>query len=82
MLYRITVRRLKLCNGVRLEPGMSVEVVVNGYANPVWSNDGQIAVDAFMRVYGVDLRKARALNAFDLNVEKIGKLILCFTESQ
>ena len=55
MLYRITVKRLKLCNGVRLEPGMSVEVVVNGYANPVWSNDGQIAVDAFMRVYGVDL---------------------------
>lgn len=34
-LFRITVKQSKVSNGVRLEKGMSVEVVSNSFSNPV-----------------------------------------------
>ena len=40
-LFRITVIRRVNTNGVRLEPGMSVEVVTNSYSDPVHTNGGQ-----------------------------------------
>jgi len=71
-LFRITVKQSKVSNGVRLEKGMSVDVVSNSFSNPVSTNGGQPVVDAFNRIYGVDINKAGALNMVYLDVERIG----------
>ena len=71
-LYRITVKTRVVTNGIRLEPGMSVEVVSNSFIDPVHTNGGQAVADAFMRIYGVDIKRAGALNSVFLNVDKIG----------
>lgn len=71
MLYRITVKQNKNTNGIRLDKGMSVEVVTNSFSNPVTTNGGQCVVDAFMRIYGIDIKKAGALNMIYLDVDRI-----------
>ena len=50
---------------------MSVDVISNSIANPVTTNGGQAVVDAFMRIYGIDIRKIGALNMAYLDVERI-----------
>ena len=72
MLYRITVKNSKLTNGIRVEKGMSVDVVSNSMSNPVVTNGGQAVADAFMRIYGIDIKKAGALSLAYLDVERIG----------
>ena len=72
MLYRVTVKSSKNSNGIRIERGMSVEVVTNNITNPVTTNGGQAVSDAFMRIYGIDIRKAGALNMVYLDVKRIG----------
>ena len=72
MLYRVTVKNSKNCNGIRLERGMSVDVATNSMSNPVTTNGGQPVADAFMRIYGIDIRKAGALNMVYLDGERIG----------
>ena len=72
MLYRVTVKNSKITSGIRLERGMSVDVVTNSMSNPVTTNGGQPVVDAFMRIYGIDIRKAGALSMAWLDVERIG----------
>lgn len=71
-LFRITVKQMKVSNGVRIEPGMSVDVVSNSFSNPVTTNGGQSVVDAFYRIYGIDIKKVGALNMVYLDVERIG----------
>ncbi|MCQ2191698.1 MAG: DUF6140 family protein [Paludibacteraceae bacterium] len=71
-LFQITTKNRKQCNGIRIEPGMSVQVVSQSVGNPVTTNGGQPVVDAFMRMYGIDIKKAGCLNTVDLNVERIG----------
>ena len=71
-LFRVTVKRMKNSNGVRLEAGMTVDISSNSFSNPVTTNGGQVVVDAFYRVYGVDIKKAGALNMADLDVRRIG----------
>ena len=39
-LFRVTVKQRVNCNGVRLEPGMSVDVVSNSFSDPVHTNGG------------------------------------------
>lgn len=68
-LFVITTKRKKICNGVLIEPGMSVRVA-SIYNNPVTVNRGQEVEDAFMRMFGISLRKANALNMSDLDVRK------------
>ena len=58
-------------NGIRIEPGMSVEVITQSMSNPVLSNGGQPVVDAFERIYSIDIRRAGILNMNYLNVERI-----------
>ena len=72
MLYRVTVKSNKNSSGIRIERGMSVEVVTNNITNPVTTNGGQAVADAFMRIYGIDIRKAGALNMVYLDVQRIG----------
>ena len=69
--FLITTKQMKNTNGIRIEPGMSVEVVTQSMSNPVLTNGGQSVVDAFMRIYGIDIRRAGALNMSYLNVERI-----------
>lgn len=72
MLYRVTVKQNKLTSGMRVERGMSVDVVTNSIANPVITNGGQVVADAFMRIYGIDIRKIGVLEMAYLDVERIG----------
>lgn len=72
-LFRITVTKKVRTNGIVLDPGMQVEVVTQSYSDPVHTNGGQIVADAFMRIYGVDIRKAGALNGIYLDVKRIGE---------
>ena len=53
--FRITTKRMKQTNGIRIEPGMSVEVVTQSMSNPVLTNGGQAVADAFYRIYGIDM---------------------------
>lgn len=71
-LFRITTKSMKNSNGIRIEPGMSVDVVTNSFCNPITTNGGQAVVDAFMRIYGIDIKKAGALNTIFLDCQKIG----------
>lgn len=71
-LFRIIVKQSKNSNGVRIEKGMSVEVVTQSMSNPVSTNGGQVVADAFMRMYGVDIKKAGALSMVYLDVVKVG----------
>ena len=69
-LFRITVKRSSLVNGIRVEKGMSVDVP-SSYSNPVTTNGGHQVQDAFMRVYGIDMKKACRISMNYLDVEKI-----------
>ena len=70
--FRITTKQMKNSNGIRIEPGMTVEVVTQSMSNPVTVNGGQAVADAFMRIYGIDIKKAGALNMTYLDVERLG----------
>lgn len=71
-LFRVTVKQMKLSGGMRIERGMSVDVVTNSMSNPLTTNGGQAVVDAFMRVYGVDMKKLGALSTVYLDVVRVG----------
>lgn len=71
-LFKVTVTSSKNTNGIRLERGMSVDVVTNSMSNPVITNGGQLVVDAFMRIYGIDIKRVGALSMAYLDVERIG----------
>lgn len=71
-LYRVTVKNRRLCNGMCIEKGMSVEFATMLPVNPVTYNGGQLVVDAFKRVHGVDLKAMNAANAAFLDAVKIG----------
>ena len=71
-LFRVTVKQMKLTSGIRIEPGMSVDVVTNSMSNPLTTNGGQIVADAFMRVYGIDLKRLGALSTVYLDVQRVG----------
>ena len=68
--FRITTRHVKNVNGIRIEPGMSVEVVTQSMSNPVTTNGGQAVIDAFMRIYGIDIKKAGCLNMIELDLKQ------------
>lgn len=70
-LFRITTKCMKNSNGVRIEPGMSVDVVSNSFSNPVTTNGGQSVADAFMRIYGIDIKRAGALNMVCLDCQRV-----------
>ena len=69
--FRITTKQGRSCNGVRIEPGMTVEVVTQSMINPISINGGQVVVDAFYRIYGIDIKKAGCLNSVYLEVERL-----------
>ena len=71
-LFRVTVKQMKNTNGIRVEKGMSVEVVTNSLSNPLTTNGGQAVADAFYRIYGIDAKKTGILSTVYLDVQRIG----------
>lgn len=71
-LFRVTVKQPKLSGGERIERGMQVDVVTNSMSNPLTVNGGQAVADAFMRIYGVDMKRLGALSTVYLDVERVG----------
>ena len=69
--YRVTTKSRMQSNGIRIEPGMSVDVVTPFVGNPLHYNGGQAVAEAFMRVYGIDLKRAGALSSIYLGVEEM-----------
>ncbi|ERM80435.1 hypothetical protein P872_21895 [Rhodonellum psychrophilum GCM71 = DSM 17998] len=71
-LFKITVKNPMFRNGIRLEKGMSVQVVMISAAHyPLHYKNGEAIVDAFQRIWAVDLRKANAVNSAILEVVEI-----------
>lgn len=68
--FVITTKHTKSSNGIRIEPGMQVEVVTQSMSNPVITNGGQLVVDAFLRRYNIDIKKAGCLNMVELDVKQ------------
>lgn len=71
-LFKVSVIRSFRTPTVVLEPGMSVQVSQFQPVDPLSLNGGKLVQDAFMRVYGFDLKKAGLLNHGYLRSEKIG----------
>ena len=71
-MFQITTKNRRQTNGIRIEPGMTVQVVSQSMNNPVTTNGGQAVIDAFYRIYGIDIKKAGCLNMIDLKVDRIG----------
>ena len=69
--FIITTKHTKNSTGIRIEPGMRVEVITQTMSNPVITNGGQVVADAFMRIYGIDIKKAGCLNMVELDVQKV-----------
>ena len=69
--FLITTKSRTQFNGIRIEPGMSVEVVTTSFANPLLVNGGQSVVDAFMRIYGINIKKAGVCSMVYLDVKQI-----------
>lgn len=69
--FIITTKHTKNSNGIRVEPGMQVEIITQSMSNPVTTNGGQVVADAFMRIYGIDIKKAGCLNMVELDVKQI-----------
>ena len=70
--FLITTKSRTQFNGIRIEPGMSVEVVTRDMTNPLLINGGQLVIDAFMRIYGIDIKKAGICSMVFLDVNRIG----------
>ncbi len=71
-LYKVTVTRTVVSNGIRLEKGMNVEVVTPIVTNPMSVNNGESVKSAFGRIYGIDLTLIWTIARSALDVKKIG----------
>jgi hypothetical protein len=71
-LFKATVKRTATVNGIHVEKGMSVEIASKYTSNPIGVNGGHEVVDAFMRKYGIDIRKANMVSSSCIDVVKIG----------
>lgn len=69
--FLITTKKQTQWNGIRIEPGMSVEVITPYPLNPVTTNGGQSVIEAFQRIYGVDIKKAGILSTAFLDVKQV-----------
>lgn len=69
-LFRATIKHTRVTNGVRLEKGMTVDFP-SASGSPLSSNGGKDIVDAFMRKYGVDIKKANSVSSSYIDVQKI-----------
>jgi hypothetical protein len=71
-LYRVSIKRSTHLNGVSISKGLSVDIPMFTNINPVVVDSGSIVNDAFMRVYGIDLKKLNLLNTNWLEAMVVG----------
>ena len=71
-LYRITITRTVASNGLRLEPGMYVDIPTQTTTNPVSVDGGCDVIAAFQRIYGIDVSKIYGILKTALKMEKVG----------
>lgn len=69
-LFRATIKSTRVVNGVRLEKGMSVDFP-SSYGSPLGTNGGKEVIEAFLRKYGIDIKKANAVSSSYIEVVKI-----------
>lgn len=70
-LFRITVKMSKHCDGMVIEPGMSIQYT-SMFSNILSNNQEREKINSlFFNHFGVDLKKMNALNPAYLNVEKL-----------
>lgn len=70
-IFQITTKNRKQVNGIRIEPGMTVQVVTQSMSNPITTNGGQAVIDAFLHIYSVNIKEAGCLNMSDLELKQI-----------
>ena len=70
-LFKFTIKHSGISNGIRFEKGMTVKVVSQTTSNPLYRNGGTQVSDAFMRIYGIDMKKAGLLSPSYLDVYMI-----------
>lgn len=70
-IFQIATKNRKQVNGIRIEPGMTVQVVTQSMSNPITTNGGQAVKDAFLRIYSVNIKEAGCLNMSDLELKQI-----------
>lgn len=70
-LFKATIRRSGTINGVRIEQGMSVNFPSMS-SSPLLTNGGKEVNEAFLRVYGIDMKQKGLLNSSNVEVVKIG----------
>lgn len=68
-LYRVAVKQMKVCSGLWVVRGKTLEIVINAIGNPVVTNGVQLIGDAFMRLYGIDLCNVGVLNMIYLGLK-------------
>lgn len=71
-LYKVSVKKQMYTSQGVLEPGMSVQVSSFSIADPLLIDYGNLVNNAFLRIYGIDLKKANVLNGLVLESERIG----------
>ena len=70
-IFRFTVKTNGNCNNIQYSKGMTVDVVTTNTTNPLFINLGQPVADAFMRIYGIDIKKAGILSTSYLDSKMI-----------
>ena len=71
MLSKVTTNRAISVTGVKVEKGMSVEVVSQSHSLLSTQQGKDLVNNAFKAEYGVDVKKACALTSLYLDVVKI-----------
>ena len=70
-IFQITTKKRKHVNGIHIAPGMTVQVVTQSMSNPITTNGGQIVIDAFIRIYNINIKEAGCLNMSDLELKQV-----------
>ena len=61
--FRFNVKHTGNCNNIQFDKGMTVDVITPTTSNPLLTNDGKLVGDAFMRIYGIDAKRAGLLSS-------------------
>ena len=69
-LYKITTTRKFVNGNLLIDKGMTVKVSCFA-ANPLYYNEGNDVNNAFIRIYGIDLKPMGLLSKTFLDVEKV-----------
>lgn len=70
-LFRATVKKSGVTNGIRYEKGMSVDFP-SSHSHPLSTNGGKEVIAAFERIYSIDIKRAAIASSAYLLIEKIG----------